>query len=316
MIELAKQFVPATDEVWRLQIGTDPEARHFQKVSEVGHYRRHHSTRQGIYACSASGKLLGSVNTHNVDEVIKMMKAALRDYSALGVAERTLADDADVLPDHRWEESYPANGLNLTMVARDLPASCHPDDPAGAAWNQDRVWFSQAEACRFLPPDDSDWRTGHSYDLETALVARIVRFSVIDTVKGQTDHYSKDEIAGSQIHVRVLEANANTVRLELTGSSRAESSRSLGRKLDHGIETRMFGRAAWNRERRSFDSFELVALGKRWGRTVFNSRKSETNSSPVGFVFHLTPREAPLVAPSFLHAYGADWVVYPGGDTR
>ena len=43
MLTLAAKFVPAADEVYRMQnlkTGTDPECRLFQKFAELGHYRR------------------------------------------------------------------------------------------------------------------------------------------------------------------------------------------------------------------------------------------------------------------------------------
>ena len=311
VIELSKQFVAATDEVWRLQNCDDPECVHFQKIADVGHYRAHRSTRQGIYVCTPSGVLLGSMNTHNVTAVIKMMQTSLEKYRMMKARDRLLADDARIRPRHRWEESYPEDGLSLTMYARDLPESCDPDAESTSAWNQDRVWFSPGEAREFLPDKLSEIRTGQTIKLPDKLVARIARFSIVDTVKGQTSYFSRKDAANSKILVSVSEVDGAQIKLTLKGTTNAESTTSRGRKFPHGIKTNLLGEATYDLDRQRFSHFEIVALGSRWGRTVFNNRRKELKESPVGFVFHLTPADAPLIAPSFLFAYRAEWVKRP-----
>ncbi|MGI9517622.1 MAG: hypothetical protein ACR2NP_11285 [Pirellulaceae bacterium] len=311
VIDLAALFVPATDEVWRLQNGNDPECRHFQKIADVGHYRHHRSTRQGIYVCTASGVLLGSMNSHNAEAVAQMLEDSLEQFAAMTLAERKLPADADIRPAHRWEESYQTDGLDLTMYARDLPESCDPDEESQPAWNQDRIWFSQAEAGSFLPPDRERLEAGAEYTLPSSLVTRIVRFSIIDTVRGQTTFYSPEEVADSTIRATIESVSENAITLRLSGQTSAESAKSRGRDLPHGIRTQLLGQATWNPNARRFSSFEIVAVGTRWGRTVFNGRRSQLEESPVGFVIQLTPADAPLVAPSFLWGYRAAWVKGP-----
>ena len=58
-----QRFVPAADEVWHLQNRKDAECRLFQAIAEQGHYAgrsRPSTTRQGIYACTPSGRFLAS----------------------------------------------------------------------------------------------------------------------------------------------------------------------------------------------------------------------------------------------------------------
>ena len=56
-------------------------------------------------------------------------------------------------PRHRWEDSFPKDGLVLSVITRDLPADCDPSKPCEPKWNQDRLWFSKAEARQWLPLD-------------------------------------------------------------------------------------------------------------------------------------------------------------------
>ena len=48
IINIAKEFIPTTDEVWRLQRVEDKDAIIFQEMANTGHYRRAGGTRQGM----------------------------------------------------------------------------------------------------------------------------------------------------------------------------------------------------------------------------------------------------------------------------
>ena len=66
--ELAAKFIPAADEVGRLQSGKDAECQLFRKIAEQGHYAgrtRPSRTRQGTYATTADGTFLASWNKND-----------------------------------------------------------------------------------------------------------------------------------------------------------------------------------------------------------------------------------------------------------
>lgn len=311
VIELSNQFVPATDEVWRLQNGTDPECQHFRSFAEQGHYRGDRSTRQGTYICTPSGVLLGSMNSHNPEAVVKMMQKALKDYAAMTPAARLLAPSESVEPKHRWEASHPTSGLDLTTFSRDLPESCDASESAHVAWNQDRIWFSEEELTWFLPPLNEPVNVGDQYSIEAPAIQRITRFNIVDTVRGQTSFYKPGEIKSANVLGIITAVTDRQIEIRFEGQTHAEAAVSRGRDLPHGIKTNVLGYATFNRNQRAFDKFELVALGERWGRTVYNGRHAELEKSPIGFVIRLTPPDASLIAPAFLFAYDAAWVKHP-----
>ena len=138
MIELAGEFVAATDDVSRLQRGDDPECAFFQKMADYGHFGgRPGTTRQGIYVCCPSGKFLASINHNSPERVLRMMEEALVAWQEVSSEERKLADESEINPRHRWEDSYPSGGLVIHVLTRDLPEKCTPDAPCESKWNQD-----------------------------------------------------------------------------------------------------------------------------------------------------------------------------------
>ena len=63
--------------VWRLQGAKEEDATLFQQIANKGHYRKIGGTRQGIYVCNPSGKLLTSVNSLDPEVVIKAINEGL-----------------------------------------------------------------------------------------------------------------------------------------------------------------------------------------------------------------------------------------------
>ncbi len=305
---MAKHFVTAADEVWRLQRGTDPECALFRAMAEEGHYGgQPGSTRQGIYVCAPSGTFLASINSTRPERVLAMLEQALAAWRDLPEEKRYLDADTNVRPTHRWEHSYPEDGLVLTMLTRDLPFACRPEAPSEVKWNQDKIWFSREEARRWIPPDPM---VGASYPIPEKLIARLARFHLVDTVRGQTTAYRAPEVAESSIEAVVTARAENRVTIEFSGRTKSDSQ---GRRRDgaHGIATQLRGSATYDLDRSAFEAFEIVALGRRWGRTRHNGRWREPETSPLGFVIRLAKPNSPRVAPAFIFAYDADWVKRP-----
>lgn len=317
LIKIASRFVPATDEVWRLQRGNDDECRFFQRFADQGHYQRSGGTRQGIYVCAPSGKLLASGNTLNADRVLAMLQQALEKWKALPDGERGLPADANLKPGHRWEDSFPSGGLVLVSTNRDLPPNGDPAARAGDRWNRDHVWFSQNEARQWLPADP---RPGRTHRLPKILALRLARFHLVDNVRGQTLPFAAEEVRAARLEVEVTERTGTQVRLKIRGAThaRADGPWRMGdshwkppREYPRGVTTRLLGRATYDLERGVFIEFELVALGQRWGFTQNNARRGNAERSPIGFFFGLAPAGEPRIAPAFIDVYNADWVVRP-----
>jgi hypothetical protein len=141
VLKLAANFIPAADEVYRMQnlkTGTDPECRLFQKFAEQGHYRRPGGSRQGTYCVSPSGVLLGSINSNDPKRVADLLEASFAKWGTLKREERLLPTDprkqlADI---KRPERHYPEDGLVLHVTSRDMPREKGQASPARAGWRE------------------------------------------------------------------------------------------------------------------------------------------------------------------------------------
>jgi hypothetical protein len=237
-----------------------------------------------------------------------MVEQGLKAWEKLAAEEKRLSPRSELKPRHRWENSFPKDGLVLSMITRDLPADGDPDQPGAARWNQDRVWFSRDEARRWLPEDP---KQGDKHPVPQELVSRLARLHLVDTVNGQTSPFSPGQVRGSQIATEVLERKGARVKLKITGATKGESEGRGRRESAHGVQTHLLGHAVYDLNKGAFVEFQVVALGTRWGHTELNGRRRDRESGLLGFVFELAPADAPAIAPAFIRNYDVPWVIRP-----
>ena len=309
--------MPAADEVFRLQTGTGAECRLFQAFANEGHYRGKGGTRQGIYICTPEGQLLASLNSLQPRLVINAMVQGLEAWRSRANrhVERLWADDA--APTHRWETSYPTDGLVLVSTRRDLVSGPGRLISQGPKWNRDHVWFSKEDALSFFPSQPT---RGMQHQVAEVIGDRLARFHLVDNVRGQTLPFAPQEIESSHLESTVAEVTDAYVEIKIEGAfkARAKGTWLLGDTLwkpEHEyartMEAKISGRARFNRRTQRFDEFSSVALGNWTGKSQFNGRSPDA-SGLIGFTFRLaTPGRTSRIPPALVDMYNADWIQCP-----
>lgn len=302
---LASKFVAVADEVGRLQRGTDDECRFFQTIAEQGHYGgrvKPSNTRQGIYAFTATGRFLASLNTRDAAQVASMLKRALARFAELTPAERSGAGAAASTPlaHKRFEAMYPDDGLVLHVFARDLARDKIARGWRGQAWNQDFAWFRKAEVDSMLP----EATAGAERALPPALLHRLVRCHLVDVVRGQSPAHRVEDIKDAALTLSTEAVDGDVLVLRLRGHARIERqgtwpTNSFGAAQQAqmlGFDAQLLGTARYDTKTARFVSFRLLAVGERWGGTEFNGRHDDLGPSAIGVAFTLagaTERTAP-----------------------
>ena len=313
VIELSASFICAADEVWRLQRGSEADCLFFQRAVNGGERITDKGSRQGTWIFAPSGKLLTRVNTRDPGAQLATMHAALAAFEALPAEERALAPDAELDAAHRWEDSFPEDGLALERIVREL------DDEGAAArsWNRDFAWFSEAEIDAAMPADLS---SGERIELPL-LAQRLARFHLVDNARGQTLPYAPAEVERAQLIAIPRARVGERWVVDLTGSTRADAGDEwLGgetlwkpkRVEPHGISCSLAGRATWNAKERRFEKFELAGVAHHWGKTVMNGRWRDDSPGKLAFFLQRTERR---IAPAFVGVYDAEWIERPSVPT-
>ncbi len=318
MRSLAARFMPAADNVGRLQSGSAAECRLFQQMAEHGHYAGRSepsATRQGIYALAPDGRFLASINTREPHKVAQMLREALAAWDALALDGEPGAS-APAAGAERSGDEAPLDGLILRVNSRDLPRgdelAPQPRDWRAAAWNQDFVWFRRDEA-RALVPEDP--RALSTREVPRELVARLARLTLLDNVRGQVAPFRPESVERAELVSRATGVEGDVVTLVLEGHTRAAQTgrwpvqgfadRDDPAEQSRGLELELLGHARFDLARARFVAFELVAVGTRWGGTQFNGRGDDLGRAPIGFVLSLVgERPAERVAPANLGSYG------------
>lgn len=305
MQALLSRFIPAADEVTRLQRGSEPEPRLFQAFCELGHYGGRTAptgTRQGIYVITPSGKLLTSWNSRRVPEVLRRLRLALDAWEAMPDEERYPSEP--LAAGARPEDRYPEDGLVLLATSRDLPRvddARSESDWRTHAWNVDHVWFTRDEA-RALAAS-----TEEGGALPDAAARRLVRLHARDNVRGQTMPFPEACVREARLSARVIAREGATRVLELNGKGHVSQTgswhiddRDVAAEHTRSFDGDLYGRATWDGER--FVSFELAFVGQRVGATQYNERLDDPGPAPMAVVLQLAP-EGDRVAPSLWYEY-------------
>jgi hypothetical protein len=316
---MTDNFVLATDEVWRLQGGMDgrkyraaggddPECLCFQKMAGSGHYGAGGGTKQGIYVCTPGGKFLASINSSSPKSVMNMLERGLAAWQKL--PEKTRAEKPPFdQPQHRWEQSYPQDGLVLKETVRYLSEDKN-DDPKNieSRFNFDFAWFSGEETKQFIPETP---KVGQKYKVPQKLYLRLARHHLLNTAQGESGSYHDHELTG-ELRVEVLSVDQQKVRIRISGTSQAiAQTKHDAHWRARRIDAKLLGFADFNRVTQKFDKFDLVAKGK-----IFPKAKPEVDAKGVrsiGWYFTLADPDqgGAKISPTHLYAYTGNWVKKP-----
>jgi hypothetical protein len=316
--KLTAKFIPAADEVGRLQSGWDAECQLFQKIAEQGHFggrTQPSRTRQGTYAITADGTFLASWNKNDPRIVADKLRTSLKKWDRLKAEGRTFAgaDLLDITELSRADRYFPEEGLVLKVNTRDLPRDPPQQEPWADAWNQDFAWFTKQEARQFLPGKIAPGRTR---EVPRPLVERLARFHFLDNVRGQTPPFPARAIEDATLTGRVTAVDGDLVSLRLEGRTKAvqkgdwsiqgfqDMNQPSGQ--ERGLDLKLLGSARFDRKQGRFVGFEVVAVGTRSGGTQYNCRGDDLAPAPFGAVLRLAGEtRAERVAPEHFRGYAA-----------
>jgi hypothetical protein len=294
IIRMAQEkFVPVAADDWYQRRRQDKEGEFFRAVAtSLGKKGEGGATRQGIYCFAADGTPLAYKNAGQNAEVMKqVLRDALAKFEKLPEAKRKAG--AVKIEDHgRLDPTYsrtpPAGGLILKTHARILDLK---DDAyckgtckvtGGDRASRDHVWLT-AEEVQSLAPAKSE--VGFTYPLPDKIAERITRFHLLDNTRGEPQMWSKQEVRTKKLTLSVVSATADAVELRLEGEAVMATDANLD-LADRGYEARLLGQLRYLPEKKTFDRFDLTAVGSHWGESRF-TRGARSGKTLLGVSFEL-----------------------------
>ncbi len=223
------------------------------------------TTRQGIYAATAGGQLLASDHFHpSPERMLAMLRGAQERWKQTPrteVAVNTVAGADDA-----YLRKPPAGGLILNVFSR-IPLPPPPDKAwtPNSATGRDHLWLTEDEWRSLLP---KEWRDGARYPVPPDVAHRLLRFHLVDNVRGEPDMWRRQDIRRSDLTLRVEDAGAG--RLALEGAA------LMAHGDARGYEARIQGYLTYDRKQDRLTRFDLLSWGQAWGEGTY------TKSAPPG----------------------------------
>ncbi len=253
--------------------------------------------KQGVYCFAPSGVFLASIYSNDPEEVAQTLQKALEKWETLKPEARLAPEPIDpslAAPRPGGDQGYPEDGLVLFVAMRDLPRTPPQDESNASSWNKDYAWFTRDEARSLLP---SLPKAGDRHPVPDALARRLARCHFVDCVRNLDMPYEDADVKKVSLTATVTKVDGDRVHLDLEGASHTDKEGvwPINGAEDHGapkpqkrgIQVRILGRAVYNLHTEAFESFEMVALGKRWGATQWNGRTDDLGENGIGYAFRL-----------------------------
>lgn len=280
---IIKNFIPVAADDWYQRRRQDAEGEFFRSVADQGPRKgAGGSTRQGRYAFSASGKLLGFNNNRSPERMLTMLSSSLEAFAKLPKSEPvTLAASTD----NKYTRTPPADGLVLKAHTRCLEDDLSHAGKAGANTDTFRHnGFGAATDHLWITADEKHALASVTKNtpLPANLAKRIARFHLVDSTRGEPPHWRQEEIRS--IELTATKSSAGS--LSLSGSfhlATADDTRGYSGQLRGTVQL-----AADHTVTR----FDLVALGDHWGEGTY-TRGARPGKTPLAVAFSLADLEKP-----------------------
>lgn len=250
------EFVPYAGDQWYLHRQKDADGEYFWKVAQQGHNRNRppDTTRQGLYVATADGTLLGSDPYHSsLPRFFKLLDDSLKLARSVRSSEPPSPSGT---PDRRFDRRLPPGVLVLNSFTR-IPL----DSTRAGRWThneatgRDHVWITKAEASRLRP---QAWRRGEAVPVPLSVAERLLRFHLVDNVRGEPPFWAREHIRASELTLTV--EDVPTRKLRLQGSARLQSHDG-----SRGYEARIQGLLQMDPSATRWTRFDVLSWGEAWG---------------------------------------------------
>jgi hypothetical protein len=209
--------------------------------------------------------MLGSLN-HPGDPQrnLELLRTALKRFREL--EPQAIQIESNAPPDNRYVRTPPKDGLILDVFSR-IPLPVKP----GEAWTpnqatgRDHLWLTAEEKRSLLP---ATWRNNVRYSVPPVVAERIVRFHLLDNVRGEPDYWEREHIRKSDLTLAVVDAAKGILRWEGTAQ--------MQRGDAQGVNLRLQGILRYDKTAQKWSQFDVLAWGEAWGAGTY------TGGAPKG----------------------------------
>lgn len=299
---LRDNFVLIAADDWYQRRQNDPLGRFFRSVADQGPRKgAGGATRQGRYAFTASGKLLGFNNNRDPQRMTKMLQDSLRRFQSLPSAERAPgAVQVPSLPpearDKRYVRALTSDIIPAKVHTRVLrknsqgeyTACGHPGTDTetyrhrGFGIANDHLWLKKTELEQLVKLA----REKPGQKLPDLVAMRIARFHLVDNTRGEPPHWRREEVRKLEFRISPMPGTSNRNSFRIAGEFHLETKDG-----NRGYEGEIDGYLS-PQDKSGDLGFHLVAIGDHWGEGTY-TRGARPGKNPLAVVFTSADRNKP-----------------------
>lgn len=265
---LKSEFIPVVGNTHEIQNGRSRARDWFMGMAALVNPRvKDNVTAQGFYVAGPDGTPYGFNNNRSVERVSRLMDNALKDWRAKPPRPIEIGAEELATP---YAPKLPDGGLSARVFARisPLPPGCGELNKAPA---QDHMWIYPAESAAIASAKPG---ADGSIQLPATLVTRIVRFHLVDNVRGEPDFWGPAEIVRSDFVARRSRSDGPV----LFSASYSMRTSDGGR----GMEGRLEGR--FDIASGKVSSFKAYGEAQAWGAGTYTP-DPPPGRFPIKFAF-------------------------------
>ena len=310
---LSEHFIALAGDDWYWRRQQDAVGEFHRRVTDQGPRGGGSGTRQGRYAFTADGQLLGFNNNRSAERLLTMLNQALVQWED-AVTGESAAPEGQVDLDPRYDRSLPEGVVVLRCWTRAL--SWQPETstwettatpraatggPAGAQAARDHLWL-QADEIAELAVRFAALENGGTAEIPPGLALRLARFHLVDNTRGEPPMWQAGDVRGLVLEMQRIDGR----RARMSGGfelATEDASRRFEGVLAGQLE---FAVAPGNQA--GLAAFELRALGRHEGQGRYTPG-ARPGAAPLAVVIELVPEPGPtdLVPPQASRDLGGYW---------
>lgn len=165
--------------------------------------------------------------------------------------------------------------------------------------NPDYLWLKQEEWQTLVPKHP---KVGQTFPVTNGVSERIFRFHLNPTlVYGETNGLRKSDVRDGRLTLKVEAVSETTIKMRmegfaLLGSDFATADAAAKQKRSSsGYEPSLLGFLEYDRQKKAFTRFDLLALGSTYGQLGGDLKYLyRPGRHPLGVAFELVPKDGPI----------------------
>jgi hypothetical protein len=166
-------------------------------------------TAQGFYVVGADGKFYGWNNAHYMPEVLRFMGSALEAFRQNPPGHVEISQ-AQISAPFSHSPDLTTSVVRVYTRIRPLPTGC---GDLNRSVGRDHLWIYADDIEEILAASTKE----KSFSLPKKLVARLVRFHMIDNVRGEPDDWQSEDVKQATFTAQLLRQDATSKHFQFHG---------------------------------------------------------------------------------------------------